>query len=43
MDVLFRFDPDEVDLRYLSSRYGDRRGRQEDRLQHAEPADLHLL
>ena len=43
MDVLFCFDADEVDLRYLSSRYGDRRGWQEDRLQHAEPADLHLL
>ena len=43
MDVLFRFDPDEVDLRYLSSRYGDRSGWEEDRLQDSESADLHLL
>ena len=43
MDVLLRLDADEVDLGDLSSRDGDRGGGEEDWLQHAEPADLHLL
>ena len=43
MDVLLCFDSDEVDLGYLSSGYGHRCGREEDRLEDSEPADLHLL
>ena len=43
MDVLLCLDANEVDLGDLSSRYGDGGGREEDWLQHSEPADLHLL